>query len=152
MSRRRTKLATWGSEEREGSWWRRGTDPIGRHTMVAAVLGVLMAALIGATLDPFNLRTADDLRRAEQAAYDLAYAAVEASGYADGVPYGEVGQLAERIVRLGEGAETRYGAAFGQGWAEGWNEALEAMREAALSEGLPASYTEFRALEALERR
>ena len=152
MSQRRTSLETWGVEERERAWWRRGYDPIGRHTMVAAVFGVLMAALIGATLDPFNLRTADDLRRAEQAAYDVAFAAIETAGYADGVPYGEVEHLVERIVSLGEGAETPYGAQFRLGWERGWNDALEALREAALSEGLPATYTEFRILDEMKRR
>jgi len=101
MSERRTRPEGWGREDLERSWWRRGYDPIGRHTMVAVVLGVLFAALIGAALDPLNLRTADDLRRAEMRAYDQAYADIEADGYADGVPYGEVQQMGAEIVVFG---------------------------------------------------
>ncbi len=146
------RLEGWGSSDREQPWWRRGYDPIGRHTMVAAVLGVLMAALIGATLDPFNLRTADDLRRAETAAYEVAYAAVEAEGNADGLPFGEVQHLGERIVIDGEGAETLYGQQFSSGWKRGWNDALDALRNSAEAEGLPANYTEFRVLDQMNRR
>jgi len=120
--------------------------------MVATVLGVLLAALIGATLDPFNLRTSDDLRRAEEAAYAEAYVAVENQGHADGLPYGEVERLGERIVLAGEGVDTPYGEQFQIGWREGWNDALEAMRRAAIDVGLPEDYTEFRVLEAMSRR
>jgi hypothetical protein len=148
----RQRLEGWGTEDRERSWWRRGRDPIGRHTMVAAVLGVLFAALVGATLDPFNLRTSDDLRRAELAAYEVAYAAVESEGYADGLPYGEVQHLGERIVTAREGGDTPYAQQFRAGWTQGWNEALEAMRQAALAQELPDGYTEYRVLDALPPR
>ena len=73
MTERRRPLEGWGEGDRERVWWKRGYDPIGRHTMVAVILGVVMAALIGATLDPLNLRTTDDLKRAELAAYEAAY-------------------------------------------------------------------------------
>ena len=152
MSERPRRLEGWGSEDRERSWWKRGYDPIGRHTMVAAVLGVLMAALIGATLDPLNLRTSDDLKRAEQAAYDDAYASVEARGYADGLPFGETQHLGRRIVSDGEGAETAYGQQFRIGWMQGWNDALAALRAAAVDEGLPEGYTEFRVLDSMSSR
>ena len=152
MSEQRRRLEGWGSEDRERSWWRRGYDPIGRHTMVATVLGVLVAALIGATLDPFNLRTADDLERAEMRAYELAYAEVEADGYTDGLPYGEVQHLGERIVVDGEGADRSYGQQFSIGWRQGWNDALDRMRQVAEAEGLPESYTEFRVLSEMVRR
>ena len=152
MSQRRTSLSTWGTDDLEGSWWRRGRDPIGRHTMVAAVLGVLMAALIGAIFDPFNLRTADDLRRSEVAAYDAAFAAIEAEGYADGLPFGEVEHIGQQIVGTGEGAETPFGLQFEIGWSEGWNEALDAMRKAAIEVGLPEDYTEFQVLDEIQRR
>ncbi len=152
MSEQRRRLEGWGSEDRERSWWRRGYDPIGRHTMVATVLGVLVAALIGATLDPFNLRTADDLERAEMRAYELAYAEVEADGYADGLPYGEVQHLGERIVVDGAGANSIYGEQFRIGWSQGWNDALDRLRQIAEAEGLPESYTEFRVLDSLPLR
>ena len=152
MSDRRHRLEGWGTEDRERSWWRRGYDPIGRHTMVATVLGVLIAALIGATADPFNLRTADDLRRAEATAYEIAFSGVQEEGYAAGVPFGEVQQLGEQIVVRGEGEHSPYATQFRTGWTEGWNDALKAMREAAVREGLPEGYTEFRVLDSLPRR
>ncbi len=152
MSERRTALQTWGTGERERSWWRRGYDPIGRHTMVAAVLGVALAALIGATLDPLNLRTADDLRRAEEAAFEVAFGEIEPEGYADGLPYGEVQQLGALIVGRGQGAETAYGQQFSDAWRAGWNEALAAMRAAAEAQELPSNYTEFRVLDATPSR
>ncbi|MYE06752.1 MAG: hypothetical protein F4Y04_05955 [Chloroflexi bacterium] len=152
MSDRRHRLEGWGTEDRERSWWRRGYDPIGRHTMVATVLGVLIAALIGATADPFNLRTADDLRRAEAAAFEIAFSGVQAEGYAAGVPFGEVQHLGEQIVVRGEGENSPYATRFRTGWTEGWNDALKAMREAAVTEGLPEGYTEFRVLDSLPRR
>ena len=152
MTERRRPLEGWGEGDRERVWWKRGYDPIGRHTMVAVILGVVMAALIGATLDPLNLRTTDDLKRAELAAYEAAYAAIEAEGYADGVPYGEVQYLGREIVTNGEGIGSDYGQEFGKGWIAGWNEALDAMRESAEAVGLPAGYTEFRVLDQVERR
>ena len=152
MTDRRGSLEGWGQGERERVWWKRGYDPIGRHTMVAVVLGVAMAALIGATLDPMNLRTSDDLKRAELAAYEAAYAAVEAEGYADGVPYGEVQRMGEEIVEQGSGSGSAYAQQFAAGWKQGWNDALDAMRLAAEELDLPASYTEFRVLEEMTRR
>ena len=152
MTERRRPLEGWGEGDRERVWWKRGYDPIGRHTMVAVILGVVMAALIGATLDPLNLRTTDDLKRAELAAYEAAYAAIEAEGYADGVPYGEVQYLGREIVANGEGIGSDYGQEFGKGWIAGWNEALDAMLESAEAVGLPAGYTEFRVLDQVERR
>ena len=152
MTERRGSLEGWGQGERERVWWKRGYDPIGRHTMVAVVLGVAMAALIGATLDPMNLRTSDDLKRAELAAYEAAYAAVEAEGYADGVPYGEVQRMGQEIVEQGSGSGSAYAQQFAAGWSQGWNDALEAMGEAAEEIGLASTFTEFRVLEEVERR
>lgn len=152
MSERQRRLEGWNTQERDRSWWRRGYDPIGRHTMVATVLGVLIAALIGATVDPFNLRTADDLRRAEAAAYEIAFVDLEDEGYAAGVPFGEVQHLGDRIVDQGAGADSPYAQRFRRGWIEGWNDALAALREAAIAEGLPAGYTEFRVLDSLPLR
>lgn len=152
MSEQRGRLQGWNTEDGERSWWRRGYDPIGRHTMVATVLGVLIAALIGATVDPFNLRTEDDLRRAEAAAYEIAFADVEDEGYAAGVPFGELQYLGSHIVDQGAGADTAYGQRFRAGWIEGWNDALQALREAAVAEGLPEEYTEFRVLDSLPAR
>ena len=152
MTERRRPLEGWGEGDRERVWWKRGYDPIGRHTMFAVILGVVMAALIGATLDPLNLRTTDDLKRAELAAYEAAYAAIEADGYADGVPYGEVQYLGKEIVDDGAGNESAYGQQFGVGWKQGWNDALDEMEEAAEALGLPSNYTEFRVLDQVERR
>ena len=152
MTDRRGSLEGWGQGERERVWWKRGYDPIGRHTMVAVVLGVAMAALIGATLDPMNLRTSDDLKRAELAAYEEAYAAVEAEGYSDGLPYGEVQHLGEEIVNEAASSDSAYAQQFATGWIQGWNDALDAMRVAAEELGLPANYTEFRVLEEMARR
>ena len=152
MTDRRGSLEGWGQGERERVWWKRGYDPIGRHTMVAVVLGVAMAALIGATLDPMNLRTSDDLKRAELAAYEAAYAAVETEGYADGLPYGEVQRMGEEIVDDGTGVDSAYAQQFATGWNQGWNDALDAMEEAAKEVGLPSTFTEFRVLEEIERR
>ena len=153
MTDRRGSLEGWGKGERERVWWKRGYDPIGRHTMVAVVLGVAMAALIGATLDPMNLRTSDDLKRAELAAYEEAYAAVEAEGYSDGLPYGEVQHLGAEIVNDGTGVDdSAYAQQFAKGWIQGWNDALDAMEEAAEAVGLPSTYTEFQVLEKIERR
>jgi len=152
MSERPRRLEGWGTEDRERSWWRRGYDPIGRHTMVATVLGVLIAALVGATADPFNLRTADDLRRAEALAYEIAFADVHDAGYAAGVPYGEVEYLGGEIVGEGAGEDSLYAQQFRVGWTEGWNAALQALRAAAVAEGLPPEYTEFRVLDSLPAR
>jgi hypothetical protein len=120
--------------------------------MVAVVLGVALAALIGATLDPLNLRTADDLKRAELAAFEAAYAEVEAEGHADGVPFGEVQHWGDRIVIEGAGADSAYGQQFRSGWTEGWNDALAALRQATVAEQLPEHYTEFRVLDSLPLR
>ena len=152
MSEQRTTLSGWGEGEIEHVWWKRGRDPIGRHTMVAAIAGVLLAALVGAIFDPLNMQTQDDIRRAERAAHAEAYDETEPLGYTDGVPYGEVEHLGQRIVDEGQGAETSYGASFSEGWREGWNDAIVAMESVATEVGLEEGYTEFRVLDQLPRR
>ena len=141
----------WGGGSRGGRGWRRSSDPIGLHTAVAAVLGVVIAALIGATLDPFNMQTSDDQRRAEQAAYDEAFAEARPAGEAAGVPHGRTEWIGNRIdadaALTGEWAD-----AFRQGWNEGWNDALAALRSAAEQAGLPPDYTEFDVLAEFSRR
>ena len=148
----RKRLEGWGSAEREAVWWKRGRDPIGRHTLAAAVFGVLVAALVGAAFDPLNLTTKDDLRRAEEAAYEIAYQDVADAGYADGLRHGEVERLGREIVQSGVGAEGPYASHFRDGWREGWNDALEALRAEAERLELPSGYTEFRVLDELPPR
>ena len=152
MSERRTGLEGWGAGESERSWWRRGYDPIGRHTTAAAVLGVLLAALVGAAFDPLNLRTSDDLDRAERAAYEEARIEVEADGYQAGLPYGEVQHFGQQFTEELAGQDNPYANRFRDGWVAGWNDALEAMFDAATDAGLPQDYTEFRVLEDTARR
>lgn len=152
MTEQRTRLTGWGAGEVETVWWKRGRDPIGRHTMVAVVFGVIMAALVGAVFDPLNLLTAEDIRRAEQAAYEIAFADAEPLGYVDGIPYGELQYLGAEIVAGDAAADSAYGDRFSDGWSAGWNEALTAMRQTALDVGLPENYTEFRVLDEFEPR
>ena len=153
MTERRRALRDWSPTTGRGDGdWRRNRDPIGRHTMIAAVLGVIAAALIGLAADPFNFRTSDDLRRAEELEYRIAYAAIADEAYADGQPYGRLERLGLEIVNRGEGIDTLYGAAYAEGWTEGWNESAAAMREAAEAAGLPAGYTEFEVLDGLGSR
>lgn len=149
---RRRVLEGWGSADEEQDWWRRGRDPIGRHTMFAALFAVLFAALIGALLDPLNLRTEDDLDREEAAAYEIRYQETEPSGYEAGRPFGDVQQMGAEIVGKGEGADTPYGQQFAAGWVDGWNEALAALEASAVEVGLPGDYTEFRVLGAMAER
>ena len=152
MSEQRHRLTGWGEGDTESVWWKRGRDPIGRHTMVAVIMGVVVAAIVGALFDPLNMQTADDIRRAEEAAHAEAYVAAEPLGYRDGVPYGEVEYLGAQIVGSDDGAESPYGASFSDGWREGWNDALDAMRASAMETGLPEGYTEYRVLDEMTRR
>ena len=140
----------WGRGS-AGGGWRGSRDPIGRHTVIAAVLGLAAAALIGATLDPFNFQTADDQRRAEQAAYDIAFADALPRGEADGIPHGRTEWIGNRL-QARNAAAGPWADAFRQGWTDGWNDALAALRQAALDADLPPGYTEFDVLANIPRR
>lgn len=150
-SRAERGIRGWGLGAAGAGGWRSSRDPIGRHTVIAAILGVIAAALIGATADPFDFQTADDQRRAEEAAYDIAFADARPLGEADGAPHGRTEWIGNRLqadaVITGPWPD-----AFRQGWSEGWNDALDAMREAATQAGLPPGYTEFDVLDATPRR
>ena len=145
----RTRLSGWEPGDTAAAWWQRGRDPIGRHTLTAAVLGVLVAALIGALLDPLSLDTADDLAAAEERTWQAAYDRVYDGAFEDGRPEGRTDWIAEQLTAGGEGADSAWADAFRAGWSEGWQEAITAMRAAAEAAGLPDGYTEFRVLEAL---
>ena len=145
--RERTQLSGWDREEDARAWWQRGRDPIGRHTLLAAVLGVLAAALIGALLDPLSLSTADDLAAAEQRSWQAAYDRVYDAAFNDGIPEGRADWIAAQLT--GDAADSVWADAFRTGWSEGWTEAIAAMRAAAADAGLPAGHTEFRVLDAL---
>ena len=140
----------WGRGS-AGRGWRGSRDPIGRHTMIAAILGIAAAALIGATLDPFNFQTTDDQRRAEQAAYGQAFADARPLGEADGIPHGRTEWIGDRL-QADPAATGPWADAFRQGWTDGWNDALTALRQAALDADLPPDYTEFDALAGIPRR
>ena len=134
-----------------GGGWRGSRDPIGLHTAVAAVLGIVVAALIGAVFDPFNFQTADDRARAERAAYEVAFAEARPGGELAGVPYGRTEWIGERLA-ADAGTTGAWADAFRQGWAEGWNDALDAMHREAVDAGLPPGYTEFDVLAEISRR
>lgn len=150
-SRTERGIRGWGRGSADTGGWRRSRDPIGRHTMIAAILGVIAAALIGATADPFNFQTADDRRRAEQAAYDTAFNEARPLGETDGVPHGRTEWIGSRL-QADPAATGPWADAFRQGWAQGWNDALDAMHKAATQAGLPPGYTEFDVLDATPRR
>ena len=141
----------WGGGGRSGRGWRRSRDPIGRHTAIAAVLGVVIAALIGATLDPFNMQTSDDQRRAEEAAYAEAFAQARPAGETAGVPHGRTEWIGNRL-NADAAATGPWADAFRQGWTAGWNDALDALHRTAEQAGLPPDYTEFDALAEFPRR
>lgn len=148
----RTRLSGWERDDAPGAWWRRGRDPIGRHTLIAAVLGVLAAALIGAFLDPFSLNTADDRANAEERSWQAAYDRVYDDAFAGGVPEGRADWIADQLVDRAAAANSEWADAFRAGWRDGWQSAIAAMRAAAEQAGLPSTYTEFRVLDRLPPR
>lgn len=141
----------WGGGRRGGGGWRRSGDPIGLHTAIAAVLGVVVAALIGATLDPFNMQTSDDQQRAQEEAYGDAFAEALPVGEAAGIPHGRTEWIGNRL-EANTALTGPWADAFRQGWTEGWNDALEALHRAAEQAGLPPDYTEFDVLAEFSRR
>lgn len=143
----RTQLSGWDREEDARPWWQRGRDPIGRHTLIAAVLGVLAAALIGALLDPLSLSTADDLAAAEQRSWQTAYDRVYDDAFNDGIPEGRADWIATQLVD--DTSDSPWAESFRAGWSEGWTDAIAALRAAAQDAGLPPGHTEYRVLDAL---
>ena len=150
-SRSERGIRGWGRGAADSGGWRRSRDPIGRHTVIAALLGIVAAAVIGATIDPFNFQTADDQRRAERVAYEIAFAEARPLGESAGVPYGRVEWIGERL-QADDAATGAWADAFRRGWDEGWNDALDAMHAAATEAGLPPGYTEFDVLAEIPRR
>ena len=148
-SREPRQLAGWGESGDRASWWRRPRDPIGLHTLAAAALAVLAAALIGALLDPLSLDTADDIAAAERQAWQAAYERVYDAAFDAAAPEGRIDELARALSARPDNSESAWAAALLDGWARGWREAIAAMRAAAEAAGLPAGYTEFRVLDQL---
>ncbi len=99
------------------------------------------------TVNPYGLRTDEDVEQAFYDGYAYGYETVADQAFADGVLAGYVQRLRSELVSNPDStAESEYMVAFQQGWAEGWNDALAAMRESATEVGPQAEAVEFTVL------
>ena len=135
-----------------GVWWKRVTDPVGAHSVLAFIVGVALVAVVGVTLDPLGVTTEFDLDQVKQEAAAESFAAARVEGLAMGAERSRRQTLFELALR-----DTDGGSAWIQGvragWIEGWNQALTALTEAS-GTNAPADELarELGLLEAIPRR
>ena len=154
--RRRRALEGWGEADPHRGTWRRNRDWVGRHTILAVLLGGAVAALVGVALlefvDPLSATPQGNAAAIEQEAMQAAYAAVWDTALAEAIAEARTTALADLVVSGEQGGETEWALGFREGWASGWNEALQAMRQASLDADLPERAPEFYILDSALRR
>ena len=140
MSEQRPRpLRGWGATDPERIGWRRNRDWIGRHTILAAIAGGVLAAAIGYAIlswvPALSATPRGDVRTVEQAAMRESYAASFEDALVQAVAQARIVELADRAVYADEGGDAAWAAGFRRGWADGWNDAIDAMRQASLEAG-----------------
>ena len=117
------------------------------------IAGFLISAIVGVTLNPYGLRTEDDVDQAFHEGYAQGYAEVADQAFAEGVPVGYARRLLLHLVMTADAAvESEYAVAFREGWTQGWNGAILAMRDSATEVGLEATAVEFTVLGEMKSR
>lgn len=157
MSERRARaLEGWGQSDPHRGTWRRNRDWVGRHTIVAVILGGALAALIGYALitfvDELSATPQGDIEAIENEAMQRSYAAAWEDALAVAMAEARTETIAELIAVDDRGGDAEWAVGFRDGWAAGWNDALDAMRQASEQAGLRANAPEFYILENTPRR
>lgn len=143
----------FGEGARDPGGWRRHLDPIAWHTVLGLAAGFAISAITGVTLDPYGLRSEEDVEQAFRDGYAYGYAEVADEAFDAGVPVGYVRQLRMQMMRNPDLLlESEYAGAFQQGWTEGWNDAIVAMHASAIEVGLETGAVEFVVLDEMDLR
>ncbi len=157
MSEQRGRpLRGWGEVEADRVGWRRNRDWIGRHTIIAVILGGAFAALIGilatTCIAPLSTspqgRIAEIEREARGAAFEAAWEGALTAAVFDA----RIVALADLVVNDAQVGDAPWAVGFRNGWADGWNDALEAMRDASLDSGARDGSPEVKMLDDIPRR
>ena len=119
---------------------------------MGVVAGLAISAIIGVTLDPYGLRSEDDVEQAYRDGYEYGYAELADEAFDAGVPVGYVRQLWLRLRSPTLSLESEYAGAFQQGWTEGWNDAIVTMHASAIEVGLETGAVEFVVLDEMGLR
>ena len=152
MSRRESTRG-FGAGVPDPGGWRRHLDPIAWHTILGLVVGFVISAVAGVTLNPYGLRGEDDVEQAFLDGYATGYAEVADQAFAIGEEDGYVRRLQWHLVTGPDPVlDNQFGDGFRQGRTDGWNDALVAMREAAEDVGLEEGAVEFAVLSEMNVR
>ena len=157
MSQQRPRpLRGWGEVDADRVGWRRNRDWIGRHTIIAVILGGAFAALIGilATnfIAPLSTSPQGRIAEIEREARGAAFAEAWEGALAAAVIDARIVALADLLAEDAQGADAPWAIGFRDGWADGWNGALEAMRDASLDSGARPGSPEVKMLDDVPRR
>lgn len=157
MSEQRPRvLQGWGEVDPARSGWRRNRDWIGQHTILAALAGGGIAALIGYAVISFvpslSATPQGDIAEVQQAAMEEAIAEAMPAAYAAAFEQVRIEELIELVVHQRQGGESDWAVGFREGWAAGWNKAVDAMRQISLEMDLPPTAPEFQILDRVEMR
>ena len=157
MSAQRPRpLRGWGEVDADRVGWRRNRDWIGRHTIIAVILGGAFAALIGilATnfIAPLSTSPQGRIAEIEREARGAAFAEAWEGALAAAVIDARIVALADLLAEDAQGADAPWATGFRDGWAHGWNEALDAMRDASLDSGARPGSPEVKMLDDVPRR
>lgn len=144
--------------------WMPRRDWIGRHIVVAAIVGGIAAALLSwvlfAFIKPWDsdallsaARNADEAaEEARNAGFQQGYDEVFDDALAAAVEAARVSALIDLVIHSGAGGDAAWAMGVRHGWADGWNDALDAMRQTSVDAGVPPDATEFRTLAEASRR
>ena len=132
--------------------WRRHLDPLAWHTIIGFVAGLTVSAIIGVALNPYGLRSEDDLVQAYEEGFAAGSAAIADQARSDGEHIGYLKRLRRAFLTTSDPPKGAFAESYRRGDFDGRIDALKAMRQVAVEVGLGDDAVEFEVLDEMEGR
>ena len=151
MTQRQSRLGGWSRPDRSGLGWRRSRDWAGWHTGLAVVIGAALPLTIGLLSGAFGVGEDVPDLTGDVVALEERYRELwtEVLEQEHTLAYAE--RLHELVVDDEQSVDSAWATAFRAGWIEGQRDAVVAMHEAAVDQGLGDYRIEWQVLARLER-
>lgn len=150
MSRRPARLTGWSPASPATLGWRRTRDWVGWHTALAALIGVALPLTIGILTGAFEVGQGLPYLAGDRVALEERYRQLWTSILEQERELAYSERLHE-LVADGTDTAAPWAVGFSTGWVNGQHDAITAMRQSAIEQGLREHRGEWQVLERLQR-